>query len=143
MSEIGLEGAKELEKVLSQLPAKMQKTAVTNALRAGARLIANDMKARVAVDKGDLRDAIAVRAAPKRSQRRKLVQIGIKKPVSRRAHLTEFGTVHSKAQPFMRPAVDTRGREAIKVIGRKLGKEIERLAKRLAKSSFKKIRRSI
>ena len=33
-----------------------------------------------------------------------MVLIGSRKPVSRRAHLIEFGTSKMAAQPFMRPA---------------------------------------
>lgn len=39
---------------------------------------------------------------------------------SRYAHLVEFGTAHSKAQPFMRPAVAATKNQALAIVGREI-----------------------
>lgn len=46
------------------------------------------------------------------------------------AHLQEFGTTHHRPQPFLRPAFDAAGPEALKIIERDLGDEIMKTAKR-------------
>lgn len=76
---------------------------------------------------GSLRDAITVISA-KGSETEVRAAIGFKKPVSRRAHLTEFGTSHSAAEPFMRPALDGAGEQAIDTAGKELWKGIEAAA---------------
>jgi len=46
------------------------------------------------------------------------------------AHLQEFGTAHHGPQPFLRPAFDAKGPEALSIIERDLGDEIMKTAKR-------------
>jgi HK97 gp10 family phage protein len=134
-----IKDAREIERVLKQLPDKLSEQAFVNALRAGARIIVRDAQHRVPVFSGALRDAITVRKATKKMQRRGAgnVVIGFKKPESRRAHLTEFGTSSQPAQPFMRPAIDSKGAAAIDAIGEKLGREVESKAEKLAGSYAK------
>lgn len=50
------------------------------------------------------------------------------------AHLVEFGTVRTAPQAFMRPAWDSRKREALDIIRRELGNEIIMAARRLGRS---------
>lgn len=47
----------------------------------------------------------------------RVVLIGFKPPVSRRAHITEFGTKRSAAKPFLRPALDGQAGKAITAMG--------------------------
>ena len=124
-------GAKELERMLRQLPEKVARKVVVGGLRAGARVLVKGMKARVPVRTGKLKQSITVSSAAKVTQGRGLVSVGFKKPVSRRAHLTEFGTEHSRAEPFIRPALDQDGPRAITAVGEFLGKGIEREARKL------------
>jgi hypothetical protein len=49
------------------------------------------------------------------------------------AQLLEYGSSQQDAEPWLRPAFESRVREAISSIERELGKAIERIAKRLAK----------
>jgi HK97 gp10 family phage protein len=63
-----------------------------------------------------------------RKKDQRLILIGFRPPASRRAHFTEFGTSHSSAQPFMRPALDTRARQALFEMGRVLAVAIEKVA---------------
>jgi HK97 gp10 family phage protein len=100
----GIRGAKELQKLLKALPQRVAKRVTVNGLRAGGRVIANGMKQRVPVRTGDLRDSIIVSSAAKATRGKSNVVVGFRTPTSRRAHLVEFGTEHSAAEPFMRPA---------------------------------------
>ena len=129
-------GAREMSRVLSKLPPKIGGRVLANAVRAGARVIAKEAKARVPVRTGALKKSIAVRKATGRRASRTgvRVHVGFLKPVSRRAHLTEFGTAHSAAQPFLRPAFDSRAPAALAKIGQILGRGIERAATKLAGS---------
>lgn len=119
---IHVKGAKELEALLKKLPGKVAKRVVNNGLRAGARLIRDEAKAKVPVNTGKLRDSITVATVKGK------VKVGFKPPESRRAHLTEFGTEFQPAQPFMRPAIDTKATEAIKKIGEVMGKGVAKEA---------------
>ena len=133
---VGISGAAEMERLLKLLPEKVAERVTKNALRAGARVIRDEAKDRVPVDTGDLRDSVVVKAPTQRQRKRgaALVVVGFKKPVSRRAHLTEFGTQHQPAQPFLRPAVDEAGNKAIDAIGKSMARGINREAKKLAKT---------
>ncbi len=136
--EFKITGAKEMERLLKELGPNVASRAGDRALRAGAKPIVAEMKrpppAGVAVDTGELRDSIIVVGEKRRKgANERVVVIGFKKPGSRRAHLTEFGTVHAPAQPFMRPALDSKGGDALNETGRVLGKGITSEALKLAK----------
>ena len=125
-------GFEEVEKILEGFPLKLQEKAILNPLRAGARVISKDMKRRVQKRTGELQKSITV-ATNSRKKRAKnptdLVQIGFRKPTSRRAHLLEFGTKFSRAFPFIRPAFDARAGDAIKRIGDQLKALVEKIAR--------------
>ena len=52
--------------------------------------------------------------------------------VSRRAHLIEFGTVHSAAQPFLRPAAQAAADDALRAAQAYLAAKVPDLARELA-----------
>ena len=128
-----LEGVDELRRVLKRLPTNVQAKVLDQALSAGGALIAREARKLVPVRSGALKKSITNRK--KRARRRRDLAervIGFRSPTSRIAHLVEFGTAHSKAQPFMRPAVDARGTDAVKLIGERLARAIEKAAQREA-----------
>ena len=117
-----IEGLQELDKALSQLEPRLRNKHMTRALRAGAKIIQKDMKARAPVDTGNLKRWIRVgaRLTPrqKRNSRReiqgaaKFIYAGAVRGESRDdgafyAHFVEFGTATQPPQPFGRPAVDS------------------------------------
>lgn len=127
-------GASALDKVLGQLPRRIEEQTVLKALREGAKPIVRDAKKRVRKRTGKLARAITVRKGSRRRTAKgggQLV-IGFKKPESRRAHLEEFGTSKMAAHPFVRPAIEAQGSAAIDAIGRRLGEEIDKAASKLA-----------
>lgn len=141
--KIDISGAREIEQVLKQLPPRVAKQVVERSLRAGARVIVKEARAKVRRRTGMLAKSIAV-AKTKRGDRGGAgrIFIGFRPPHSRRAHLTEYGTRHSRAFPFMRPAIDTKGAEAIDKIGQTLGQGVERVATELA-GKFRDIRKTV
>jgi len=49
---------------------------------------------------------------------------------SKYAHFIEYGTEHSQAAPFLRPAVDTKGDEAVRAIGKAVQNGVDAAARR-------------
>lgn len=52
--------------------------------------------------------------------------------------VTEFGGKNHRPQPYMRPAFDARANEALEIIKRDLGSEIDKAARRAARRAAKK-----
>lgn len=121
--DINVTGLQEAMRKFQNFPPKLQQKIERKALRQAARIVANQMKARVPVDKGDMKGTIGVRA-PKRSRKNKdtlvmramtlpakLEAIGLKNP-----HWIEYGAPghqyfgHGNSplppRPFARPAAD-------------------------------------
>lgn len=127
-----LEGLSELEAVLKDLAPQVASRAADGALRKAVQPIIDEAKRLVPVDQGDLRDSIT--SSPPKRQREGARErlIGFKPPVSRRAHLTEFGTSKQPAQPFMRPALDAKAGEALEVMRDALARATATMAERAA-----------
>lgn len=150
MARIVLEGTQGIINVLLKLPRSAQKTALIRSLMKGGRIIADKAKenlvANGSVDTGALLRSVGVFRDSKKQRVRGTghVVVGFRKikgSPSRRAHFVEFGTIYQPARPFMRPALDEKGPEAIDVIVKTLGGEIEREALKLVHQVGK--RRSI
>lgn len=120
-----IQGAKEMEALLKDLGPKVATRLGDKALRAAARPIIKEAKRLVPVRTGQLKRSI-VAAKGNNKQTEREVLIGFKPPVSRRAHFTEFGTSHSAAHPFIRPAMDARAQDALNAMVDALATGIER-----------------
>jgi HK97 gp10 family phage protein len=126
-----IKGAREMESLLLKLGPRLASRAGDKALRAAAQPIAKEARRRVPKRTKELARSIVIRAAGKGKGRgvdERLIVIGFLKPTSRRAHLTEFGTFNQPAQPFMRPALDTRANQALFEMGRVLADAITKEA---------------
>ena len=66
---VRIEGLAELERKLKQFPTKLQRRAVTAAMRAGAREIVKEVKARAPVDSGALKRNVGTKRGSKRFDR--------------------------------------------------------------------------
>ena len=130
-----IEGAKAMDDVLDILGPKIARGLGQAATRAGAKVIVEEAKRIVPDPTGRLRDSIVIKAIPNKGREKNQVGvlIGFEKPESRYAGLVEFGTSHSAAHPFMRPAMDTKAAEALDAMGASLTKGIKREANKLAK----------
>lgn len=88
-------------KIIRELSPGARASKLDGALGAGTRLIEQGAKARVAVDEGDLRDAIHVEHdGPFRWR----VVAGNERVFH--GHFLEHGTTHSAPQPFLIPATE-------------------------------------
>jgi len=65
MSEIRIRGLAELTRELKAFPLKLQRRALTNAMRAGAREIVKEVKARAPVDTGALKRNVGTKRGRK------------------------------------------------------------------------------
>ena len=112
----GIHGLRDIVKKLEGLPPKVETRVVKVALYAGAVVIRDLARSRVPVNTGALKSRIIAKSKP---IRRGVfwASAGVAKgefttgrragrQPRRYAHLVEFGTAHSAAQPFIRPAAD-------------------------------------
>jgi HK97 gp10 family phage protein len=122
-------GFEEVRRNLKRLQKATQREVALRSLEAGGEVIADEARRLVRVDDGKLRNDISVgrRAEGAGSTGEPTVYVGPTNKTDWRAHFEEFGTEHSAANPFLRPAIDgpAAGR-AVQVVGRKLGSEIEK-----------------
>lgn len=129
----GIKGAKEMENLLKQLGPNVARRVGQRAARAGVRVFVAEAKRLVRKQTGELEGAITDVAVKSNEEQRVTAALGFFKPTSRRAHLTEYGTAHAPAFPFVRPALDSKSGEALDAMGAEMAKGIEREAKKLAK----------
>lgn len=141
MTDIAIEGGKELAKLLKELPSRIEKKIMRAAMRQGANVIMKQARQNAPVDSGDLRKSIRTSTRARKGNVEASVKAGNKKAYY--SHMVEFGTaVHgisgrngkmlkftlptgqtiftkrvlhlgARARPFMRPAFDARNKDAI------------------------------
>lgn len=114
---IKVTGMDKLQRKLKQLGKPKNLTQATRSgLTKGARLARNVAKENVPVDEGDLKKSLTHKVSVKNGSGyavagsdgsyQKVDEDGNKKVPDNYDHLVEFGTVHSEAHPFYRPAED-------------------------------------
>lgn len=150
-SRVRVDGLRELEKALEQLPRATGKNVLRRVLRKRAQPIADAMEAKAPDDpatKGnDLRNSIGV--STKLSKR----QAGLHRKMFRndkasvemfvgagpvpQAHLQEFGTINHGPQPYARPSWDAGKGPLLAGLKADLWDEVNKAAKRLAKKQAK------
>src|SRR5690348_15044583 len=87
-----IEGGAQLDGLLKQLPGNVARRVAGNALRAGARVIASEAKARVAKKTGELAKNIKVKTEKVTRSDQRLVSVGVGGKEGPLAHLVEFGS---------------------------------------------------
>ena len=118
MLQYSIEGVGEILTRLQKISAGITTTGSDEALIEAANLVVADAKRLVPVRTGALKRNID-RTAPRKGRSfERVIHVGVRPPISRRAHFTEFGTVHNSAQPFLRPALDANSRPATSVMAR-------------------------
>lgn len=120
--------ASGLQKALRELPSQMRKSSHRAAATAGAKALADRARALAPVRTGALRASIKTTAGKSRTGAAGVVYF--KGAIYRIAHLVEFGTAHSAARPFIRPAIQQAFEASI-------GRAADALAKHLAKNAEK------
>jgi len=122
---VSLEGWGDLEKALKSIGPKAARKVGAKAMREAAKPIIDQAKVYVPVLTGALQDSITSVSVRSNENSVLRLQIGFRKPAGSRAHFVEYGTSHSRAQPFMRPALDIRGKDAIAIMGKVMWDGIE------------------
>lgn len=121
-------GFAELDRMLQQLPDDMARIYLVDAVRAGGELIAEEAARRAPRDTGDLAASITVKVNKNvKSNGDPEAQIGPSKKEQRVGRYQELGTSHNPAQPFLRPALDTRGQDAIEAMRDVLKQHLDNL----------------
>ena len=131
-----IEGGKELDAALKKLGIDLERKIAKSGARAGANIVAKAAREKAPQDSGTLKRSIKVVARSKR------VGDAVVSVVTRSgkkwnskgmnawyAGKVEFGTEHTPARPFMRPALDENGERIIKAMSAKIQERITKLAK--------------
>jgi HK97 gp10 family phage protein len=142
-TSVKVSGLKELNVFLDTLPDKLQKNVMRAALRAGAKVIADQARENVPVASGKLKKDITIGTRSRGGVVTASVKAGAKSAWY--AKFVEFGTAAheinakpgsvmmfngqiairvnhpgAKPQPFMRPALDARGQAAVQAVAEKM-----------------------
>lgn len=135
--DFDLRGAAEMERIMRQLGPRLAGKAGASALRAGAKVIQDEAKRLVPKKTRALERSIVLFTVParRRNDDEQAVQIGFRPPVSRRAHLVEFGTQFTPARPFIRPALDSKASAALDKMRDALARALRREAEKLARGN--------
>ena len=155
-----LQGTKELNRAITRLAPELQRAAESAVLRAGAKPITQAAKAKAPIGKGKhkglLKKSIGSNVKKVRGQTSARVgartgwkvELGEKtfttgrifkksrkkkvyKDPSKYSHLVEFGTSHSAAQPFIRPAVESTQSQVVGAMADGYDKYLGRVVKRI------------
>ena len=145
-----IEGLRELDQALSELPKATGKSVLRRVARSALTLFLNSVKAKAPVSdpedtpkrpQGALRDSYIIGSKLNRSQARTARKEG-KSDIEmyagtndRAGALQEFGTEHHGAQPHARPAWDETKDATLEVVADELGGEIEKARVRLARKA--------
>jgi HK97 gp10 family phage protein len=148
---VHVEGLKELEAALNQLPKSTGKAVLRRTLKKAGQPIADNARALAPDDPttsgNDLKSSIGVSTKLSKRQasaHRKMfrsdkasVEMFVGAGPLPQAHNQEFGNVNHGPQSFMRPAWDGNKSRALDIIKTELGDEIMKAAKRLAKRAVR------
>lgn len=127
-----LEGAKELDQIMRDLPAKFRKRGVKSAFQEGGRLLLSEIRGNAPSNVFSDNEIHLVPAGSTRAYKspnaNDLYAIAVSQPKSRLAHIFEFGTGERvqkttgrrtgriRQEPFMRVSVLTKGDYVVKRI---------------------------
>lgn len=141
---VKIEGLKELDRALGQLPKATAKAAMRKVLREAAEPLAQKMRENAPRDEMHLYESIDVSTRLSRRQRGLHKEesspafvemfVGTNNPAGQQQ---EFGNSRHPPQPFARPAWDSEQMNVLEGITVRLWGEIEKAAQRLAKKAAK------
>lgn len=141
--KVKLEGLKELEAALGQLPKATGRNVLRRVLKEAGEPIAQAARAKAPRETGNLIESIDVGTRLTRRQtgqhkKQSTVEMHVGSGPNPQSITQEFGTFKEPAQPFMRPAWDSQKRAALDIIYNLLWPEIERAATRHANKLARK-----
>ncbi|AXX89340.1 hypothetical protein CKA55_07495 [Arcobacter suis] len=127
MSEI--KGLKELSKALKAFPQNVQNNILNSAVRAGIVTIQKEAKKNVPKRKRKLEKAIVIKKRRPKNKNQIKYQLGIKQGGEDDAyygHIVEFGSSKMQAEPYMRPALESKADEVINEVRKKMSQRIDK-----------------
>lgn len=138
-----IEGLRETEAALAELPKATAKNAGRRALRAGAQPMLDDFQSRAPRLSGHLVETAGIstklsrrqKAQHKSQEDRDNVEMFIGAGPNPQAVQQEFGNENHPANPSLIPAFENNKRRSVTIIGDALWKEIRRAAERLARKT--------
>jgi HK97 gp10 family phage protein len=152
-TRIEIRGFKELRNRARKLDGKLQKRVYGAAVRAGGKVLVDAAKAAVPVRTGAVKRSLVHRASSKPSKGLFGVKVTVKgggmssgrvarrrgvkgkdyqpDAVERYYRFTELGTKHHPAQPYLKPALEGKAGEVLKVVKEALAAGLEREARGL------------
>lgn len=142
--KVKVEGLRELEAALAELPKATGKNVLRRVLIKAAQPIEADAAAAAPELTGRLRRDVSTGTRLNRRQAamaRRLgkseveVHVGVNDPAGVQ---NEFGNAHQRPQPFLRPAWDANRQGALETISSDLGAEIAKSAARLARRAARR-----
>ena len=152
---IRIEGLKELNKALGQLPRATKKNVLRRVARKGLEPIIADAKTMVHVLSGDTKNSLAVSTKLSFAQKRKHKSMFASKKESiemfagagphnfaPQAIFEEFGTVNQPPHPFLRPAWDGGRMRVLTDIKKDLWAEIKKAAARVARKKARALKKA-
>jgi HK97 gp10 family phage protein len=157
---VKMEGWRELDKALGELPKATGRNAIKRALKTAGQPVLAEMRARAPVasgpyyaGKGDKRRLLQpgrkrdsleisftlnpVNRREQRNERKSFAEIHIGTRRGSTAHFFEYGTYKQPAQPYLAPAWAAKQDDALRILGQQLKVEIEKAAARYAKKMAK------
>ena len=118
-------GIEDFKKALEALDKKLRNRVITQAMRAAAKVLANEIKSRAPVETGGTKKSVKVRAG-----KRKKDQISMRVEVSGGSGeafvgFLELGTKHNAANPFVRNSTADKRDDCLDLMFSQITKAIE------------------
>lgn len=141
--KIQVQGLKELQVAMRDLPRKLQRSTIQKALRAAALPMRDDARSRVPVNTGAVRRQIVVQRSRLFTGKNGIFGVVLRvRAINKRMRakgvadpfywkFLEFGTSKMPAQPFMRPAFEGNKQRALDVLTSSIRTGIEAIVKEL------------
>ena len=131
MFNVALQGENSLMRALDALGQGAARRVMRPAVNAALTPLNKAAKRLCPKDSGNLRRSIGKKVSlPRRGGDTVWGGVGPRKGYpddpGMRVHLTEFGTIHSAAQPFLRPALDATSGQCMQILRGKVGEGIEK-----------------
>ena len=138
MTKFRIEGLRELEKTLMDLPRATRKNAMRRVLKNTAEPLASEARRLVPRRTYDLLESINVGGRARPAQRKKSeVEVYVGPGRHPQAITQEFGTWFHAAQPYMRPAWDKTQTKMLRELEFSLFEEVEKATARAQRKAAK------
>jgi len=132
--EARIEGVAFAQGQFKELTRSQRRAALSATFNKAGTVIQKEAAVLVPVDEGDLKRAIAKSVSSKTTSVR--VDVGVKRNAkggpARYGHIVETGSAHTAPHPFLRPALDNKGKAAVEVVAKQLGSDIDRVTRKAA-----------